>query len=1653
MPRPQWGRLMKSLGATDAALVDEQLAQWNTLATGEAVPPSLRALDAVLTRVDSKGGMTVAQKYGLDLRSLSTEDLKARFIGTPLSPQSGVKDLLAMQNPGPSFDGPKMVRDLAKASAPENLAMPEVPDFSPAELAALKIHLQRSSLHAIEDLSEANRTRSLRSLGLVRIVSETSFKYVNSDGTTSAAQRIRLSDDRRTLEALVDFLRSHLSSASPPPKKFESLSPREKGIARELFGAAPGPRKIGELPEAERRLVTDDREVLLDDDSFLRDQPVKGDLRYVYYGNVRARFEPATAARIEALIESLRARLEPDPSSLAADLIGDATMAVGLAHALNRPDSTIFRGQTIGAWEKQTRTLNPFLKAKGEPLRRLVQEVEAATENARRAALEGVQKKWEADPSQDFGALLESRLKANLVSTGISVEKSFGGLFPRLGNAPELLLTELADPETHRAWLNSQRPDLAFGETISAPKLERVVPTPPEKAAAIAELVRVGDVGGQADKLLLEQMLSTVDGALLKALQDAGYSITVARNNVTNGAADLRSAAVGTGFTVDHSEGVHATGEKGGPRIIVRTQMEDGKLTLDAGVLMHEIGHALDLVLKANGKDPLHVQPAFAAAFTAEHQRLRSYFHNPAEFMAEVFARYSLDPERTHREFPLASKAFDALKLGDSLVDGASMITLNASMLAKAPVTSRPDAAQTLREFESINRIRSGQAKSREPYIFEMDGEPAATQALTRELGRQLLTLRAPKTSPLGARDGSRRVDAATFNDPSALTKILSEISGGPGAILYIDDLVNIRPSSPGFTTLKDFNERSGDRVPLVIAGNKEARKAFASVLPNTLRKTIEIDPLTPDQVAELVKREVTNDGYQLSVQGEAALEKRSRAGGYDAAMELWRAIKQAQFARVARLATEVNKQPGTVADVLARDVEAAKVTERKDPIGNIQRLIGLSAVKEKIGAIMGTTALAKQAEALGLELAEPPRLNLLFAGNPGTGKTTVAKELAQGLFEQGYLKRNKVAFAKIQDGKLLALNEASKEWEPTSVKKLFEDNKDGVIFIDELHQLKDTAEGKNTFRAMIPYLADVEYKRTAFIGAGYSDELGELLRDVDVGAQRRFVSVPFADYSRAELGKIVDKMVLDAKLTASDEAKTALLDRVMRKQRAMKNPGNAGDVETILGLSQEKQRARLTELSKTRKLTAEDFTTLALEDVAVPNPLTVESVWAQIDAVKGNEKVKSQLRDLQYLIDLNKQLGDDPLTGLEPYVLIEGSPGSDTPAFAKLIAKMMAANEIVPESEVEPISGGDLVGGFVGNSTTLAVRKAFDKSRGKTLFINGIGALAKAVGGFEEQAAKEIVDQMGANRGKFILVVADSPDNVDQFLRLDPELSGKFGLRLSLENLTGSAAREELSSQLTQLKLTLDPALEEHLTKRLETLSELPGWASAGDVRTLANKVKAKQATEYMTQRKAGKSFEVTRVDRAVLDRALNEMQTEIERRPDPNQRRESAPSGLALNRKTEKQTEKIEETKVAVSREDQATLDAIAQVDTQFGAVFNDDPEELKRQSLDPNSNYNQALGRKLGVSAEAAKQLRISIKVKVKKLVESMDPVAVQRFEYHCPFCGGVDSPTCDYINFPLEWKVEHSTKKPWTETVMKKTQKEVVVEETPEWVQWK
>ena len=1274
--------------------------------------------------------------------------------------------------------------------------------------------------------------------------------------------------------------------------------------------------------------------------------------------------------------------------------------------------------------------------------------LEAATkgelESLRKSVLDDVSANWQTRIDQELTQSIDRGNMPKPEELGsTTLANSWGEIEARFNDEIEqhpLLRQSSAEErqqvlgqESWKEWAAQSRSSLSFGETFSKAQPEVIAYSGKDDAekklrqTTIEKMVKLDEPADERDMALLKRSLNTLPTAMLQDLEKFKYSITVTRDRVSNAHAKLEGKLEKTGSLTDMDEGAHISEQGQNPRILLRASWKGGKLHIAPDSMMRQIANAYDKVMNTNSSSRNLSEP-----FKTEASLLPGRFQvDVAAFGAEMFTRYQLDPDRMSRQFPASFALLEKGYYTKNKVDAKALAELQVT--TPPIVNVNPDPFAELRTIEELNRVQKAQGLPPLPYVFEIKGEAQHNvNELVNRLGEALRDARNPGVPRWREGEDVVRVPAATFNSPTDMEKLLSEqVQGGRASLMVLDELGQIGLSSPGFEILGKYIERFGGQMPLVLQGGTSDLDRLKNALPTVTHHRFNTQPLSAGMITNLLTQKAQAEGYDLSQESISAIAAKAKDGELSQAFTLWRGVKSAQTERAATLMPFLEKDPSAVSRVTTTDVANAKIIKEKDPLDELERMTGLGAAKRELRSVLAQVKLQKAQQEFGIT-GDPPRLNLLFEGNPGTGKTTVAKLFADALTKVGYLKNNKFKEIRVQD-----LLSGGKPEE--NVKKLFEENKGAVIFIDEMHQLKDTAEGRLAFRSMIPYLGHPEYADTVFIGAGYKGEMRDLIRDVDDGAERRFTSVPFEDYTRSELGSILDKMVVDKQRVLDEPTREAALMRLERERRKMKNFGNAGSVMSMLDIAIKKQTTRLT--SGEVEMTKEALQMLAPDDFAAEKAVTPDEVWAEINALEGLDNLKAELRTLCDSIEYDKEMGNDPLASFEPYFILDGPPGTGKTTMARLIVKLMAAYDIIPSHGLSESQGADLQAGFVGQTTT-KVQKLFESMWGQGGFIDEIGGLARAPEAFKADAAKTMLKQMEDHRGRFILVVADYADRVNDFLNIDPGISRRFGHRFSLEPLGEEAAVRSLCKQLAGKDLKVTDEVRALIATRMTELHAAPDWASSGDVRKVLNTVVTQQKTCFLEARANGRTVDPKELLPEAVNNGFDTIMREKKAREVPIEERPKD-EGLASETAaaTQKPTETQEVEEVKITAEEQAIFDAQAEVDKEFASQLASDPALQAKWEADPNSAYIKRLAEKLGVTPEEAIKSLQAVKIKVKKMVTNVK--LVKRFEYHCPYCGGINSPTCAYIGQSLDWKIQHSLKKPWTEEVKENQEVEVEV----------
>ncbi len=267
-----------------------------------------------------------------------------------------------------------------------------------------------------------------------------------------------------------------------------------------------------------------------------------------------------------------------------------------------------------------------------------------------------------------------------------------------------------------------------------------------------------------------------------------------------------------------------------------------------------------------------------------------------------------------------------------------------------------------------------------------------------------------------------------------------------------------------------------------------------------------------------------------------------------------------------------------------------------EDAMKELNEMIGLDGVKERVKTIINQVCLEKQRKEMGLKVTNSTN-HMVFSGNPGTGKTTVARLIAQMYRAIGVLSKGQLV--EVTRGDMVAEYEGQTA---PKTKKVIEEAMGGVLFIDEAYTLV-RKEGNDPFglEAVNTLLPLMENNRSEFIviAAGYSREMEEFMA-ANRGLSSRFKNIiEFEDYDKNALLKIFELNCKRAQYTLTEEAKTRVAQLIADiEENKTEFFGNGRQMRNLLQDMQENQGNRLTKEGSTRKFTKEELMTFEAEDV-----------------------------------------------------------------------------------------------------------------------------------------------------------------------------------------------------------------------------------------------------------------------------------------------------------------------------------------------------------------------------------------------------------------------------------------------------------------------
>ncbi len=613
-----------------------------------------------------------------------------------------------------------------------------------------------------------------------------------------------------------------------------------------------------------------------------------------------------------------------------------------------------------------------------------------------------------------------------------------------------------------------------------------------------------------------------------------------------------------------------------------------------------------------------------------------------------------------------------------------------------------------------------------------------------------------------------------------------SVVASAIGGVLFIDEayaLLNSKGDSHGkeaLDTLVKMIEDNRENLVVILAGYKDEMEEMFSVqtgLKSRFPNVIHFEDYTAEQMYRIAENVAKQNQYKIAVECyeplidffESRIFKGKNPNGNG------RLVRNAVEVAISNQAVRIVKENELDYETLKLvDFELEQKAEF-DLEGSLSKIIGLENVKQFLRNQYHILKAQEKRKAMGITADVTQSLNMIFLGNPGTGKTTVARVVAQMLRDMGFLRTGQLV--EVSRAELVAEYVGQTAQKTTDV---FNTALGGILFIDEAYSLSkggDSDFGKEAIDTLIKLMEDHRGEIIVIL-AGYNKEMGDFLK-ANSGLESRFpLKLDFPDYSPEELLDIFDGMIASRGFKITDEARIAAAEKLaFMKKTAVTSFGNGRMVRNLIDEIVRNQSSRVALLEDIK---AEDVNVIVEEDIGKKfetenSDYDYEKVF---DSIIGLESVKQYIRMLAARIKIaneRKKMGLLVAGEQSMHMIFKGNPGTGKTMMARAVADMLYKLGVISTNKLVETDRNGLVAGYVGQTaekTTEKVKEAFNG----VLFIDEAYALSQGGSNdFGKEAIDTLIKLMDDNRDKLVVILAGYSKEMTEFLDLNSGLLSRF--------------------------------------------------------------------------------------------------------------------------------------------------------------------------------------------------------------------------------------------------------------------------------------
>lgn len=761
---------------------------------------------------------------------------------------------------------------------------------------------------------------------------------------------------------------------------------------------------------------------------------------------------------------------------------------------------------------------------------------------------------------------------------------------------------------------------------------------------------------------------------------------------------------------------------------------------------------------------------------------------------------------------------------------------------------------------------------------FAIVGKPGSGKTMVGEIiGKLLYDFNVRLDEQVVSIDSKSLLDAFNVGDEIELENLFANYHNVTILIENIDP--SVMPYEDAYvarfaTGIKKVLWKRKSELSIIITGSQEAMDKILNVCPtmeDALYEIIHIPEYSTLELLEIARKLARAKSLLINKDAERVLLKkidieRNRIDFMNA-ITLHRYIEHATVKMAERYFLNNDDSEEAMVYLMPEDFENEMENESIESlIEQLESLTGLRTVKAQVRKRIESVSVTMAAERAGVaRKGGQGSLHMLFTGNPGTGKTTVARIIGKMYQQLGILPRGN-HLVECSRSDLVA--EYVGQTAP-KVQKKVKEAVGGVLFIDEAYALCRDEHDNFGHEAVDELIKQIEDNRENMlvILAGYKKEMAEFLKTNPGFSSRIRNEIVFEDYTTEEMVEIFCGMAKKYGMCLEKGTSEVLL-QMMETMSKESDFGNARGVRNLFEDIMDGINSRIYKMQNTGvQVASTDYCKITQEDIErvmgqkARAKRSIDELLDDLHALTGLSGVKRKVQEMvddmevkSYQMSQSKDFNAGYGT---LHLVFKGNAGTGKTTVARIIGQIYKELGILSKNVFVEVGRSDLVASYLGQTAKL-VKKKIDEAEGGILFIDEAYTLNQGESDhFGHEAINTLVAELENRRDKLMVILAGYSDEMERFLSVNQGLASRLANEIVFEDYTDEELVKIFKYQAKQRGLLLSGSLDGIILEQIRKEKiAVKDFGNARGVRNIVEKTEKRKNSRIAPLLREGRTL-----------------------------------------------------------------------------------------------------------------------------------------------------------------------------------------------------